>query len=117
LGTDPTVSNYDRNKFILNNPVFYIESIHTEINQAMVSNSVNNIMINDLQKVTSEVDLSGLAPSEKEEIKNILIQFTNEVQSKPLGCVIAKLKDKFKPYFQVASPYLQMLFSQFLRTL
>ena len=26
-------------------------------------------MINDLQKVTAEVDLSGLAPSEKEEIK------------------------------------------------
>jgi hypothetical protein len=83
----------------------------------MVTNSVNNIIFNDLQKVTSEVDLSGLTPSEKEEIKKILIQFTNEVQSKSLGCVIAKLKDKSKPYFQVASPYLQMLFSHFLRTL
>ena len=54
--------------------------------------------------------------AEKEEIKKIVMQFANEVHSKPLGSIISNLKDKFKPYFHVASPYLQMLFSYFLRT-
>ena len=110
-------SDYDLNKFVLNNPVFYIESIHTEFNHKTVTNSVNEIIINDLEKVTSEVDSSSHTPIKKEEIKKILMQFANEIQSKSLSCVIAKLKDKFKPYFHVASPYLQMLFSYFLRTL
>jgi hypothetical protein len=117
LGTDYKANEYDRNKFVLNNPVFYIESIHAESNQTMVTNSRNEIIINNLQKVTSEVDSSSHTPLEKEEIKKILMQFAKEIQSNPLDSVIAKLRDKFKSYLQVASPYLQMLFSYLLRTL
>lgn len=117
MGTHPIANEYDRNKFILNNPVFYIESIHTESNQTTVTNPKNEIIINDLQKVMSEVDSSSHTSLEKEEIKMILIRFAKEVQSNPLDNVIAKLKDKFKTYFQAANPYLQMLFSHFLVTL
>jgi hypothetical protein len=82
----------------------------------MVTNSANTIIFNDLQRVILEVDQSSHTLFEKEEIKKILMQFANEVQSKPLGSIISNLKDKFKPYFHVASPYLQMLFSYFLGT-
>lgn len=111
-----TTSNNDGNKFVLNNPVFYIESVHTEDNKAMVTNSANTIIFNDLQRVILEVDQSSHTLFEKEEIKKILMQFANDVQSKPLGSIISNLKDKFKPYFHVASPYLQILFSYFLGT-
>lgn len=116
LRIDAMTLDNDGNKFVLNNPVFYIESVHTEVNRAMVTNSINAVIFNDLQKVILEVDRSSHTLFEKEVIKKILMQFANEVQSRPLGSIISNLKDKFKPYFHVASPYLQMLFSYFLRT-
>ena len=116
LGIGTMTFNNDRDRFVLNNPVFYIVSLHSEDNKAMVTNSINSVIFSDLQRVILEVDQSSHTSFEKEEIKKIVMQFANEVHSKPLGSIISNLKDKFKPYFHVASPYLQMLFSYFLRT-
>jgi hypothetical protein len=108
--------NNDGDKLVLNNPVFYIDSVHKEENKTMITISGNTVIFNDLEKVILEVDQSSHSLLEKEEFKKILREFIGEVQSKPLDSIISSLKDKFKPYFHIASPYLQMLFSYFLRT-
>ena len=101
---------------MLNNPVFYIDSVHKEENKIMITFSGNTVIFNDLEKVILEVEQSSHSLLEKEEIKKILREFIGEVQSKPLDSIISYLKNKFKPYFHIASPYLQMLFSYFLWT-
>ena len=93
---------------MLNNPVFYIDSVYKEENNTMMTFSRNKVIL--------EVEQSSRSLLEKEEIKKILREFIGEVQSKPLDSIISCLKNKFKPYFHIASPYLQMLFSYFLRT-
>jgi hypothetical protein len=116
LGMDSMTFNNDGEKLVLNNPVFYIDSVHKEENNTMMTFSGNKVIFNDLEKVILEVEQSSLALLEKDEIKKILREFIGEVQSKPLDSIISCLKNKFKPYFHIASPYLQMLFSYFLRT-
>ena len=115
LGMDSMTFN-DGEKLVLNNPVFYIDSVHKEENNTMMTFSGNKVIFNDLEKVILEVEQSSLSLLEKDEIKKILREFIGEVQSKPLDSIISCLKNKFKPYFHIASPYLQMLFSYFLRT-
>lgn len=102
------IFNNDGEKLVLNNPVFYIDSVHKEENNTMMTFSMNKVIL--------EVEQSSRSLLEKEEIKKILREFIGEVQSKPLDSIISCLKNKFKPYFHTASPYLQMLFSYFLRT-
>lgn len=116
LRIDTMTFNNDGDKLVLNNPVFYIDSVHKEENKIMITISGNTVIFKDLEKVILEVDQSRHSLLEKEEIKKILREFIGEVQSKPLDSIISSLKDKFKPYFHIASPYLQMLFSYFLRT-
>jgi hypothetical protein len=116
LGMDSMTFNNDGEKLVLNNPVFYIDSVHKEENNTMMTFSGNKVIFNDLEKVILEVEQSSLSLLEKEEIKKILREFIGEVQSKPLDSIISCLKNKFKPYFHIASPYLQLLFSYFLRT-
>jgi hypothetical protein len=116
LGMDSMTFNNDGEKLVLNNPVFYIDSVHKEENNTMMTFSGNKVIFNDLEKVILEVEQSSLALLEKDEIKKILRELIGEVQSKPLDSIISCLKNKFKPYFHIASPYLQMLFSYFLRT-
>lgn len=116
LGMDSMTFNNDGEKLVLNNPVFYIDSVHKEENNTMMTFSGNKVICNELEKVILEVEQSSLSLLEKEEIKKILREFIGEVQSKPLDSIISYLKNKFKPYFHIASPYLQMLFSYFLRT-
>ena len=116
LRIDSMIFNNDGEKLVLNNPVFYIDSVHKEENNTMMIFSGNKVIFNDLEKVILEVEQSGLSLLEKEEIKKILREFIGEVQCKPLDSIISCLKNKFKPYFHIASPYLQMLFSYFLRT-
>ena len=116
LRIDTMTFNNDGEKLVLNNPVFYIDSVHKEENKTMVTYSGNTVIFNDLEKVILEVEQSSHSLLEKEEIKKILREFIGEVQSKPLDSIISCLKNKFKSYFHIASPYLQMLFSYFLRT-
>ena len=116
LRIDSMIFNNDGEKLVLNNPVFYIDSVHKEENNTMMTFSGNKVIFNDLKKVILEVERSSRSLLEKEEIKKILREFIGEVQSKPLDSIISCLKNKFKPYFHIASPYLQMLFSYFLRT-
>ena len=116
LRIDSMIFNNDGEKLVLNNPVFYIDSVHKEENNTMMTFSGNKVIFNDLEKVILEVEQSSRSLLEKEEIKKILREFIGEVQSKPLDSIISCLKNKFKPYFHIASPYLQMLFSYFLRT-
>lgn len=116
LRIDSMTFNNDGEKLVLNNPVFYIDSVHKEENNTMMTFSGNTVIFNDLENVILEVEQSSRSLLEKEEIKKILREFIGEVQSKPLDIIISCLKNKFKPYFHVASPYLQMLFSYFLRT-
>ena len=116
LRIDTMTFNNDGEKLVLNNPVFYIDSVHKEENKTMMTFSGNTVIFNDLEKVILEVEQSSHSLLEKEEIKKILREFIGEVQSKPLDSIISCLKNKFKPYFHIASPYLQMLFSYFLRT-
>ena len=97
-------------------PYFRLNSIHKEENNTMMTFPGNNVIFNYLEKVILEVEQSSRSLLEKEEIKKILREFIGEVQSKPLDGIISCLKNKFKPYFHIASPYLQMLFSYFLRT-
>ena len=108
--------NNDADKLVLNNPVFYIGSVHTEESKTTMTFPGNTVIFNDLEKVILEVDQSSYSLLEKEEIKKILREFIADVQSKPLDSIITRLKNKFKPYFHIASPYLQMLFSYFLRS-
>ena len=108
------IFNNDGEKLVLNNPVFYIDSVHKEENNTMMTFSRNKVILEE--KVILEVEQSSRSLLEKEEIKKILREFIGEVQSKPLDSIISCLKNKFKPYFHTASPYLQMLFSYFLRT-
>jgi hypothetical protein len=116
LGMDSMTFNNDGEKLVLNNPVFYIDSVHKEENNTMMTFSGDKVIFNDLEKVILEVEQSSLSLLEKDEIKKILREFIGEVQSKPLDSIISCLKNKFKPYFHIAGPYLQMLFSYFLRT-
>jgi hypothetical protein len=116
LRIDTMTFNNDGEKLVLNNPVFYIGSVHKEENKIMMTFSGNTVIFNDLEKVILEVERSSHSLLEKEEIKKILREFIGEVQSKPLDSIISYLKNKFKSYFHIASPYLQMLFSYFLRT-
>ena len=116
LRIDTMTFNNDGEKLVLNNPVFYIDSVHKEENNTMITFSGNKVIFNDLEKVILEVEQSSHSLLEKEEIKKILREFIGEVQSKPLDSIISYLKNKFKSYFHIASPYLQMLFSYFLRT-
>ena len=116
LRIDTMTFNNDGEKLVLNNPVFYIDSAHKEENKIMMTFSGNTVIFNDLEKVILEVEQSSHSLLEKEEIKKILREFIGEVQSKPLDSIISYLKNKFKSYFHIASPYLQMLFSYFLRT-
>lgn len=116
LRIDSMIFNNDGEKLVLNNPVFYIDSVHKEENKIMMTFSGNTVIFNDLEKVILEVEQSSRSLLEKEEIKKILREFIGEVQSKPLDSIISCLKNKFKSYFHTASPYLQMLFSYFLRT-
>ena len=116
LRIDTMTFNNDGEKLVLNNPVFYIDSVHKEENKIMMTFSGNTVIFNDLEKVILEVEQSSHSLLEKEEIKKILREFIGEVQSKPLDSIISYLKNKFKSYFHIASPYLQMLFSYFLRT-
>ena len=102
------IFNNDGEKLVLNNPVFYIDSVYKEENNTMMTFSRNKVIL--------EVEQSSRSLLEKEEIKKILREFIGEVQSKPLDSIISCLKNKFKSYFHTASPYLQMLFSYFLRT-
>jgi hypothetical protein len=95
---------------------YFILTLHKEGNNTMMTFSENKVIFNDLEKVILEVEQSSLSLLEKDEIKKILREFIGEVQSKPLDSIISCLKNKFKPYFHIASPYLQMLFSYFLRT-
>ncbi|MGA8484565.1 MAG: hypothetical protein WB706_09235 [Nitrososphaeraceae archaeon] len=108
LRIDSMIFNNDGEKLVLNNPVFYIDSVHKEENNTMMTFSRNKVIL--------DVEQSSRSLLEKEEIKKILREFIGEVQSKPLDSIISCLKNKFKPYFHTASPYLQMLFSYFLRT-
>ncbi len=108
LRIDSMIFNNDGEKLVLNNPVFYIDSVYKEENNTMMTFSRNKVIL--------EVEQSSRSLLEKEEIKKILREFIGEVQSKPLDSIISCLKNKFKPYFHIASPYLQMLFSYFLRT-
>jgi hypothetical protein len=116
LRIDTMTFDNDGEKLVLNNPVFYIDSVHKEENKTLMTFSGNTVIFNDLEKVILEVEQSSLSLLEKDEIKKILREFIGEVQSKPLDSIISCLKNKFKPYFHIASPYLQMLFSYFLRT-
>lgn len=106
----------DGEKFVLNNPVFYIDSVHEEENKTLMTFSGNTVIFKELEKVILVVEQSSHSLLEKQEIKKILREFIGEVPSKPLYSIISRLKNKFKPYFHIASPYLQMLFSYFLRT-
>ncbi|MDP9290536.1 MAG: glycosyltransferase [Thermoproteota archaeon] len=115
LRLDAMTFNNSEGKLVLNNPVFYIDSVHKEENYISVTTAENAAILNDLYNVVLQVDKSSYPSLEKEEIKKILREFTTEAQSKPLSSILSNLKDKFKPYFHVASPYLQMLFSYFLR--
>ena len=105
-------ATYNNNveKFVLNSPVFYIDSVHQEHNSSVEATVIHS----DLEKVLSQVDQSAHTSSEKEEIKKILSEFTSEIHTKTLDIIISNLKEKFKQYFDFASPYLQMLFSCFL---
>ena len=98
----------DGEKFVLNNPVFYIDSVHKEENKTLMTFSGNTVIL--------VVEQSSHSLLEKQEIKKILREFISEVPSKSLYSIISRLKNKFRPYFHIASPYLQMLFSYFLRT-
>lgn len=116
LRIDAMTFNNEGGKLVLNNPVFYVDSVHKEEINIYIITAENADIFNDLYSVVLQVDKSSYSPLEKEEIKKILNEFTIEAQSKPLGRILSNLKDKFKPYFHLASPYLQMLFSYFLRT-
>jgi hypothetical protein len=116
LRIDTMTFDNDGEKFVLNNPVFYIDSVHKEENKTLMTFSGNTAIFNDLEKIILAVEQSSHSLLEKQEIKKILREFIGEVQSKPLDSIISRLKNKFKPYFHIASPYLQMLFSYFLRT-
>jgi hypothetical protein len=114
IGIEGTVYNNDRDKVVFNNAVFYIDSIHREKNTT-ITNPGPTVIFNELDKVILQVDRSEHSSSDKEEIKKILREFTRDVHTKTLDIIISNLKEKFKQYFDVASPYLQMLFSHFLR--
>lgn len=103
--------NNNVEKVVLNSPVIYIDSLHQEHNSSVEA----KVILFELEKVLSEVDQSAHTSSEKEEIKKILSEFTSEIHTKTLDIIISNLKEKFKQYFDVASPYLQTLFSYFLQ--
>jgi Fic family protein len=107
-------ATYNNNveKVVLNSPVFYIDSVHQEHNSSVEA----TVILTNLKKVLLQVDQSAHTSSEKEEIKKILSEFTSEIHTKTLDIIISNLKEKFKQYFDVASPYLQMLFSYFLKS-
>ena len=109
-----TIITDDEDKVVLNYPVFYIDSVHKE-NKTMITSTETNIIFSELEKVILQVEQSGHSKSEKEEIKKILSEFTHEVHTKTLDIIISNLKEKFKQYFDAATPYLQLLFSHFLR--
>ena len=104
----------DEDKVVLNYPVFYIDSVHKE-NKTMITSTETTIIFNALEKVILQVDQSAHSKLEKEEIKKILSEFTHDVHTKSLDIIISNLKEKFKQYFGAATPYLQLLFSHFLR--
>ena len=76
--------NNDGEKLVLNNPVFYIGSVHKEENKIMMTFSGNTVIFNDIEKVILAVEQSSHSLLEKQEIKKILREFIGEVQSKPL---------------------------------
>lgn len=107
-------ATYNNNveKVVLNSPVFYIDSVHQEHNSSVEA----TVILIDLEKVLLEVDQNGHTSLEKEEIKKILREFTCDIHTKTLDIIISNLKEKFKQYFDAASPYLQKLFSYFLQS-
>ena len=107
-------ATYNNNveKVVLNSPVIYIDSVHQEHNSSVEA----TVILIDLEKVLLEVDQNGHTSLEKEEIKKILSEFTSEIHTKTLDIIISNLKEKFKQYFDAASPYLQKLFSYFLQS-
>jgi hypothetical protein len=109
-----TIFPDDEDKVVLNYPVFYIDSVHKE-NKTMITSTETTIIFTALEKVILQVEQSGHPKSEKEEIKKILSEFTHDVNTKTLDIIISNLKEKFKQYFDAATPYLQLLFSHFLR--
>jgi hypothetical protein len=64
----------------------------------------------------SQVDANNHSPLEKEEIKKMLNEFNTEIENKPVKTVLANIREKFKIYFPIGSPYLQLLFSHILST-
>jgi hypothetical protein len=100
-----TIITDDEDKVVLNYPVFYIDSVHKE-NKTMITSTETNIIFSELEKVILQVEQSGHSKSEKEEIKKILSEFTHEVHTKTLDIIISNLKEKFKQYFDAATPYL-----------
>jgi hypothetical protein len=113
-GIEGTAFTDDRERVVFNYPIFYIDSIHKE-NKTTFTSAENTVIINELEKVILHVEQSGHSSSEKEEIKRILREFTHDVHTKTLDITISNLKEKFKQYFDAATPYLQMLFSHFLQ--
>ena len=109
-----TIFTDDKDKVVLNYPVFYIDSVHKE-NKTMITSTGTSIIFSELEKVILQVEQSKHSKSEKEEIKKILSEFTHDVHTKTLDIIISNLKEKFKQYFDAATPYLQLLFSHFLR--
>lgn len=108
----PTMTfNNTNGNFVLNNPKFYINSVHTEEQKTDTT-----VIFNDIDNVMAQVDANNHSPLEKEEIKKMLNEFNTEIEGKPVKTVLSNIKEKFKTYFPIGSPYLQVLFAHIVST-
>ena len=58
LRIDSMTFNNDGEKLVLNNPVFYIDSVHKEENNTMMTFSGNKVIFNNLEKLILEIEHS-----------------------------------------------------------
>jgi len=68
-----------------------------------------NTKIVNISSVIEQVSYSSHSTEEKEKIKSILEELNKGLDSKPLPGILDNLKEKFKDYFPLASPFIQQI--------
>jgi hypothetical protein len=71
----------------------------------------------DISSIIEKVSSSSNTPVEKEKVRDLLNQLSAEISSRPIPSILENLKTKFKEYFPIASPYIQMVTSAYIQNL
>jgi hypothetical protein len=96
------------NTFIVNGPI-NAYNINISANETITTTVI------DISSIIEKVSLSSNSIVEKEKIKEILNQVNADLPSKPVPKIVENLKTKFKEYFQLASPYIQLVIASYLQ--